>query len=93
MDAVEFLKEAKRYCKNRNCEKCKLNTEKEECGLYNNTSKFDNEFIISFIEQWSQAHPQKTMMQDFFEKFPNAPKTSDGTPRICPSNCGYEKAC
>lgn len=34
--------------------------------------------------------PKKTMMQDFFEKHPNAPKGRDGTPvGICPSYCGY----
>lgn len=49
------------------------------------------EILVKIIEQWSKSHPQKTMIQDFFEKFPNAPKTENGTPRnICPCDCGYE---
>lgn len=31
------------------------------------------------------------MIQDFFEKFPDAPKSEVGTPRMCPCDCGYEK--
>lgn len=37
-------------------------------------------------------HPQKTYAQDFFEKFPNAPKIRDGLPE--PTACsvyGYSK--
>lgn len=50
----------------------------------------DPEKLVALVEQWSQSHPQKTMMQDFFEKHPNAPKRRDGTPvGICPSYCGY----
>ena len=46
--------------------------------------------VVYKVEQWSKSHPQKTMIQDFFEKFPNAPRTKDGTPRnICPCDCGY----
>lgn len=91
MDAVEFLKETKRYCNNRNCMKCELNTEFDECGLYNKTSKFNEKFIVLFIEQWSQSHPQKTMIQDFFEKFPNAPKIMLGFLYPCAKDLGYSK--
>lgn len=46
--------------------------------------------IVEIVEQWSKAHPQKTMMQNFFEKFPNAPKRVDGAPKmVCPYHVGY----
>lgn len=36
------------------------------------------------IEKWVKEHPIKTYLQDFLEKFPNAPKGEKGTPKICP---------
>ena len=88
MDAVEFLKEYQRMCR-KECEECPLN---HKVCLYDNIDE-DNlpfEEIVEATEQWSQSHPQKTMIQDFFEKFPNAPKEEDGTPiNICPSYFGY----
>lgn len=37
---------------------------------------------ISRIQAWSDAHPQKTYKDDFFEKFPNASKDQEGYPFI-----------
>ena len=39
---------------------------------------------------------QKTILQDFLEKYPNAPKEEDGKPMdICPYHLGYapNKSC
>lgn len=36
------------------------------------------------ITEWCREHPQKTYIQDFMEKFPNAPLRNDGTPNTCP---------
>ena len=38
-----------------------------------------------------KEHPQKTMLQDFLEKYPDAPLKDDGTPYFCPHNIGYCK--
>ena len=35
------------------------------------------------VDKWVQEHPVKTYATDFFEKFPNAPKNSDGVPKTC----------
>lgn len=35
------------------------------------------------VDKWVQEHPVKTYAMDFFEKFPNAPRSSDGVPKIC----------
>ena len=35
---------------------------------------------------------QKTMMEDFFEKFPDAPKEASGSPRMCPNRV-YDVKC
>lgn len=39
--------------------------------------------IEEIIDQWVAEHPVKTYAMDFFEKFPNAPRDSDGVPDIC----------
>lgn len=91
MDAVKFLKEYRRMCKeykdSEDCSfECPLHT--ECCGDFN--YKYENiQNIVIKVQQWSQIHPQKTMMQDFFEKFPNAPKNDDNTSCFCPTDLGY----
>lgn len=85
MDAVEFLKEYSRMCKYyRQC---------KECPLEGKCLNVEPEKQVNAVEQWSQSHPQKTIMQDFFEKFPNAPRTKTGEPMMCPYNCGYGNFC
>lgn len=81
MDAVEFFKERIRMCNS--FEGCVC------CPLESDCTDTDPKLMVKAVEDWSQTHPQKTMIDDFFEKFPNAPRT-EGAPRnICPSDCGY----
>lgn len=89
MDAVEFFKERRRMCLNYDrCKGCPC----EKNDLVScNPSTSEIEILVKVIEQWSQSHPRKTMIQDFFEKFPNAPRTVDGLPFPCPFECGYSK--
>lgn len=89
MDAVEFIKEYSRLCNTyKNCTKCPFR--ENPCGTDCEWTLGFEEKIVSIVEQWSKSHPQKTMIQDFFEKFPNAPRAENDTPRsICPSDCGY----
>ena len=39
--------------------------------------------VIEIVQKWSDEHPKKTYIQDFFEKFPKAKLDSDGTPFAC----------
>lgn len=90
MDAIELIKQQARMCDYYfgMCSKCPIYQEEfDTCIIY---CKRNPEEVVKIIEKWSQEHPQKTMMQDFFGKHPNAPKRRDGTPvGICPSYCGY----
>lgn len=43
----------------------------------------------SIIMDWAAKHPEKTMKDVFFEKFPNAPRDELGDPRMCPLDVGY----
>lgn len=90
MDAIEFIKEYFRLCEaHEDCVDCPFI--KEESDIPCNLISKNAEKIVSIVKQWSQDHPQKTIIQDFFEKFPNAPKTVDGLPFPCPFECGYSK--
>ena len=85
MDAVEFIKERNRMCNSmKSCSQC-LFDEMKYCDF----DTENPEKLVAFVEQWSQEHPRKTMMEDFFEKHPNAPRRQDGSPIPCPDHCGY----
>lgn len=58
-----------------------------------------NDFIMTFpassekiISTWAEEHPQKTILMDFLEKYPNAKLDEDGTPEVqCPYHLGYDE--
>lgn len=88
MDAVEFIKERNRMCDSvASCSRCQVYDELKQCDFCTE----DPEKLVQIVEQWSKEHPQKTIMQDFFEKFPNAPKTMLGYPYPCAKDLGYPK--
>lgn len=98
MEAVEFIKEYRRMCKKYAYIDVCGESCSSECPLYGgycdvSYENLEADYIVSKVEQWSQAHPQKTMMQDFFEKFPNALKDSSGNPMVCPQALGYGDFC
>ena len=99
MDAIEFVKEYKRiikkYCPTTdeaNCCPCPDN-----CPLYGQVCVIDLSHIdyisiqqlVNTVERWSKENPKKTMLQDFFERFPDAPRDRNGAPKCCPYECGY----
>lgn len=72
------IKDLKRMCASYDdCVKCELYV--NDCsriyGLPDNADEI--------VDKWVKEHPAKTYMQDFFEKFPNAPKEYDGIPVPC----------
>lgn len=91
MDAVKFLKEYRRMCKEYRSDDDECSV---QCPFYRDCHyKYKNiQSVVDRVEQWSQTHPQKTMMQDFFEKFPNAPKNDDDAPCFCPAELGYSNS-
>ena len=93
MDVIEFIKERNRMCDYYKSDRCYNDDEQcpaFECKCDDFRNAADDGFkIVDIVDQWSKKHPQKTMLQDFLEKFPNAPLQSDGTPSLCPYKCGY----
>lgn len=94
MTALEFLKCKDRICRTYACNVCPIwrirPDQSEGCGIF--LRKYP-EKAISIVEKWSAEHPQKTIKDDFFEKFPNANKLCDGIPDACAANLGYFPKC
>lgn len=94
MEFVKAMKINKRICKIYigDCDDCPLefdnNGENENC----------NDFMLRYPEKaeeiltkWAEEHPQKTILMDFLEKYPNAKLDDDGTPEgPCPFHLGYD---
>ena len=96
MDAVEFLKEAKRYCKwcknttqdgkKRLCDVCyfeKLN------DIFNLHPMAYSKFVET-VEKWSKEHPVKTRNDEFFNQWPDAEIGYDGLPTVAPCQLNIE---
>ena len=96
MDAVEFLKEAKRYCewcknttqdgKKRLCDACyfeKLN------NIFNLHPMAYHKFVET-VEQWAKEHPVKTRQSEFLKQWPDAEISDDGLPAIAPCQLNVE---
>lgn len=89
MDAIEYLKQRKHMTKVNQIGNCGIHC--SECPLHkgnNGTNYSCHQFerlqpekAIEIIENWAQEHPVKTYAQDFFEKFPDAPKGPSGVPK------------
>ena len=77
------------YRDTKSCADCPSEN-KSFCWLKKFTqSKADINGILKLLDDWAAANPVKTYAQDFFEKFPEAPKDPRGVPRCCPFDCGY----
>ena len=96
MDAIEFFKEAKRYCKwcknttqdgkKRLCDVCyfeKLN------DIFNLHPMAYHKFV-EIVEQWAKEHPVKTRQDEFFNQWPDAEIGYDGLPTVAPCQLNIE---
>lgn len=80
MDAIEFLKTAKRRCEN---------GEKEIYSVID-LEKIDIENYVKNIEEWGKNNPIKTRQTEFLKIFPNVPMRQDGYLDIAPCNLDKE---
>lgn len=94
MDAVEYIKEAKRICKSRSiCKsvsgKCPLLDENGHCTATTDICAADviekTEKAVQIVEQWAKEHPIKTRQSELLKLFPNT-KIDSGVIIFCPRN-------
>lgn len=91
MDAVKYLKTKARMTKecSISCDSCGFSIKNNGTDKRCRSLQYEYpEKAVAIAENWEKEHPLKTCAQVFFEKFPDAPKHSDGTPRLCAINCG-----
>ena len=97
MDTVKYFKEKARMTKNCSrgyCNNCALGRRKNSLGIFCYDFELQKpEEAVKIVEEWAKAHQQKTRKQDFFEKYPNALRNSNGYPRTCCEYLGYCKGC
>lgn len=93
MEAVKYFEELKRMCRAigycTNCPFRELRRKHHSSCDY--LPKIVPKEAVEIVEKWSKEHPQKTILQDFLEKYPNAPMDDDETPKTCPYKLGYGK--
>lgn len=94
MDALKFLEEFDRMCNRYVKNYCKgcPRAESPDCGV-DKMNKEERAKLISDVEKWSKEHPQRTRLQDFLEKYPDAELYDDGIPQVCCQILGYCKDC
>lgn len=96
MEAVEFLKEAKRYCrwcknttqdgKKRLCEVCYFEKLNDIFDLHPMAYRK----FVEMVEQWTKEHPVKTRQSEFLKMFPEASMLNDEYLSICPAQLSSE---
>ena len=91
MDAVNFLGEFNRMCKTyQGCAGCRAIG---ICNYMGMESDAQRQELVGIVERWSKDHPQKTRLQDFWEKYPNANLDEHGFPDFCCAKLGYVCNC
>ena len=89
---INFFSELKRLCDSRTA--CTADAaNKEQCLMFGVCDRPLTEICvedaikaIEILQKWSDEHPKKTYAQDFFEKFPDAPK-DEAVKGKCPLAC------
>lgn len=90
-----YLKELRRMCYHspESCKSCGLSDDNNGKGL--GCGDFCGEYsvdAIAIVQKWSDEHSQRTMFDDFKEKYPNAPTDENGAPYACPYDLGYDES-
>ena len=84
-DVLAFARENRRMCESYgySCKECAL--AEYDCNLGVRDESNDIR-ILNEVQKWHDAHPQRTYLMDFLEKFPNCEKDEEGLPMACRKN-------
>lgn len=90
MDALRMLKEWNRMCATvKECWNCPFKSCSGCVGAATPEAQVE---LITTIEEWAAENPQKTILEEFMEKYPRAQVDNRGIPAdLCPDNLGYSK--
>ena len=80
-------------CNGADCTKCPINghnnSARVACADF---KKKYPEKVVEYVEDWSKNNPQKTILDEFLENYPNAKIGPDG-PDMCVKSLGYKVVC
>lgn len=88
MDALEFIKEAKRMCQSyEKCEACPVYGDGYDDCRIDAMQDIDEEIAVDIVEKWAQEHPEKTRQSEFLKPLPQnvVPKMNGDVLDICPA--------
>lgn len=93
MDAVKFVKEMMNICDmyRENCENCPLYMEDVCLRTYVNSSPYKTDEAVEIVDKYLKEHYQKTILDDFLEKYPDAYVDFDYVRGACPFALGYDE--
>lgn len=88
-----------RFCKaHKTCEECEIKSIKPDALFCSERIEENPEKVVEIIEAWEKEH--KTYLQDFLEKYPNAPMENENVPCACRTHlyegettCGFCAEC
>lgn len=88
--ASNFIKEYTRMCQANACKTCPLKAQlpEDETCCTDFLEHYPDKSVC-VVQQWSDEHPQRTVLTDFIKKYPKAPLGKDGFPSaFCPYHLG-----
>lgn len=92
INILNFKREHKRMCESyTSCYDCPFENKFTFCSPSDLGLEDITQEVIDLVQKWSDEHPQKTILEDFLEKYPNAQVDKDRIPTICPFKLGLEK--
>lgn len=85
MDALKFIKEAKRMCHSYDeCEDCPAHTGGFDDCCIDTTLDINAEIAVDIVGKWAKEHPRKTRNSEFLKHYPDAKVHDKGMVDICP---------
>lgn len=92
MDAIKFIKEAKRMCDSFNsCYECPASDSSGRCKFRLSYAYSTKE--LSIVEEWANDHPAKTRQSVFLEQYPNAKRDCHDILCVCPAEIFGDTVC
>lgn len=88
MDALEFIKQSKRMCRNyEECKGCPACSDGYEDCRIDTTLDIAAEVAVDIVGKWAKEHPEKTRQSEFLKLLPQnvTPKMSCNVLDICPA--------
>lgn len=88
MEFKQAMRIFNRICKEKtSCKGCVL---EHKCPAFVDGREAIDE-TEAILAKWAAEHPEKTIADDFYEKFPKAPRDDTNNPYTCAKDCGYSK--